>query len=295
MRIAGSRLFVSLFIGAAALAAPAALAQDGTQTFQSVCDQVFRNEGCEALMGSTRSDIEAQFGPGQKISDEGEEYAYPAQGVVLRYEKDILDTYVFRGGGDASGGAKAYRGKPAPGLEWGASEAEIIAKLGPPTSRFDLMKPITLNYDWYSFKLGMDNRLVEVASVDVQGLRERRAEDPAYREAAAAAAEAQRQDARRRNTDRLLLEVEDMFDHVAAKLDMATNIVKDMKGFNSTESGFLYEQRVAKENQVRRLQQEAADLIDAFLKKHEGKLPQAVIADLEAKRDEIDSIKFKDE
>lgn len=292
---AGRQSLVGLLAGAAFAMAPSVSAQPGGQTFESVCGHVFRNAGCEALMGRTRPEIEAQFGVGQLTSAEDEEYAYPAQGVVLRYEKDVLDTYVFRGVGDASGGAKAYKGKPAPGLEWGASEAEVIAKLGPPTSRFDLMKPITLNYDWYSFKLGMDNRLVEVASVDVPGLRARRADDPVYRAAAAAAEDQQRLDAKKRNTDRLLLEVEDMFDHVAAKLNIATNIVKGMKDFSSTESGFLYEERRAKEDQVRRLQQEAQDLIDAFLKKHEGKLPQVVVADLEAKRDEIDSIKFKDE
>lgn len=231
-----------------------------------------------------RTEIEAKFGAGNKAASGEEEYAYPDQGVVLRYENDFLHTYVFSGADDRSSGAKAYRGKPAPGLEWGASEAEIVAALGPTNDRQNLMKPYALMYGRYIFQLGAKGELVEVAKVDMEGLQARRNQDPAYLAASAAAVAQQMKDGRQLASDQVALELQGVREHVADIVNVANNIVRDLNSNSVYQLGVNLGERTMKENEVRRLQAEAIALIDGFLKKHQGRLPQEAIDALDSDR-----------
>lgn len=266
-----------------------AFAQGGSQTFESACAPVFRNAGCEALLGRTRAEIEAQFGVGIRSADNAwQEYLYPAQGVVLRYENDILHTYVLRGFPNSSTGSEAYKGKPAQGLEWGASEPEIIARLGPPSRRDATMSPIYLMYGEYIFQLGFEDELVQISNLDTMGLQARRNQDPAYLAASAAAAADQMKGGQRNASADVQMEAESLVDSVAANVNVANNIIRELDAERHLgQLGVGVGEREMKKDEVRKLQAESIGMIDAFLKKYQGRLPEKVLSQLASLREQV--------
>jgi len=253
----------------------------------SNCRFVLAAPHCNTFFGMSKPAIVAIFGEPEGYGD------YSKLGLFFYFNADKVDEITFYGVRNED--HEAFYGSPTSQLNWNSSVQDAIRIYGEPTKRWenDDKTESSLSYD-DSLRLHFQkNRLTSIVlrdpKADARYLARRAAADAkeaSEREQQAVRVREQIAISRSNEASRsVMAEYESMHSRVEGNIQRAEKIAIEARKLQLQGMGNLARQKLGGAS---KLLSEARDLIDKFLKKHEGTVPASTRQHLLEDRAKLD-------
>ncbi len=259
-------------IGVTAKAEPSPVASNNQyigDLGKSDCNYVFNNPACARILLLPKEDAIKILG---QANSKGQ---YLDFGYEVSYVYDtVLGSITFKGTPwEANNTGKPFKGLPAKGVNWNSNVNQVISILGAPDRKTDLYGTVSLDYGLYSFSF-INDELVWLTHQDTAAFQKGHAEHKIDTPTNIS-------DAKQKQTileEKIVADYDRLFDTIKNNVDIANNLIKEINADTHLNSiGIGLGTRKYKEDQVHKLQNDSNKLIDAYLTKYSGKLPDKVL------------------
>lgn len=253
---------------------------------KSDCTFVFNNPNCARILLMPKEDTIKILG---QANSKGQ---YLDFGYEVSYIYDtVLGSITFKGTPwEANNSGSPFKGLPAKGLNWNSSINQVISVLGAPDRKTDFYGTVSLEYGLYSFSF-INDELVWLTHQDTAAFQKGHAEHKNV-------TPTNNSDAKQKQTiqeEKIVAEYDRLFDTIKNNVDVANNLIKEIKADAHLNSiGIGLGTRKYKEDQVNKIQNDSNKLIDAYLTKYSGQLPDKVLQAVNALRAKVNAGGIRD-